>query len=297
MIDEELTRRYLLGQLPIEENQKFENDYFADPTAFEEVVAVENDLIDSYARLELTGLEKRQFEQRYSSSPEGQSRVEFAMALGEIVRSHQRDFKSKKPTFWEWLRLSFRFGAPSLQWALGTACVILCVAVSLLTFKNRELNREVQDARNSEARMRTQRDEAVGQIASLSGHPSDESARSQAQSGIPDLTFTPVAGIERGESHNAVLVVPRDRPWIRLEMPIDEDLFKTYEAVLYTIEMRKVRRGENLKSRSTATGIKVDWRIPSDSIQNGDYVLQLNGKEGGQASEHLNAYSFRVVRK
>ena len=145
--------------------------------------------------------------------------------------------------------------------------------------------------------MRTQRDEAVGQIASLSGHPNDESVRGSAQSGIPDLTFTPVAGIERGKSHNEVLAVPRDRPWIRLEMPIDEDLFKAYEAVLYTIEMREVRRGENLKSRSTVTGIEVDWRIPSDSVQNGDYVLQLNGRKDGQASEHLSVYSFRVVRK
>lgn len=297
MTEENVTRRYLLGQLSAEERQKVEEWYLAESDAFEELAATEDDLIDSYARGELVGPERQQFEQHYFASAEGRSRVEFAKALGEIVRSRQTEAKNKKPSFWELLQRPFRFGDPSIQWALGAVCALLCVAVFFLAFRNRELNREIRDARTSEARLRAQRDEAVGQIASLSQRPNNESAGPQAQTNIPDLTFTLVAGIVRGESQGVVLVVPRDRTWIKLEMPIDEDLFKAYEAVLYTVEMREVRRGENLKSRSTATGIKVDWRIPSDSAQNGNYILELNGKEDGTAPERLNAYSFRVVRK
>ncbi len=80
-------------------------------------------------------------------------------------------------------------------------------------------------------------------------------------------------------------------------MPIDEDAFKAYEAVLYTPEMREVRRGENLKSRSTVTGIVVDWRIRSDWVPSGDYILQLNAKRDVSEAEPVSAYSFRVVHK
>jgi hypothetical protein len=297
MIEANLTRRYLLGQLSAEERQKFEDRYFADASAFEEVVAIENDLIDSYARGELSGSEKGQFEQRYRSSPEGRSRIEFAMALCTIVRSSQRRVEPENSRFWDLFQRPFGLGAPSLQWALGAVCVVLCVAVFFLTSKNRELNRELLDARNSETRLRTQRDEAVGQIASLNRVAKGESAKPPVRGDIRDLAFTLVASIVRGESRGEVLVVPSDRPWIRLEMPIDEDAFKGYEAVLYTPEMREIRRGESLKSRATANGIRVDWRIRSDSVQTGDYILQLNGKQDGGEAEPLTAFSFRLIHK
>lgn len=297
MIEENLTRRYLLGQLSAEEHQKFEDHYLADATTFEEVVAIENDLIDAYARGKLGGSEKQQFEERYRSSPGGKSRIEFAMALGEIIRSSQRSVKRKKFESWQWLQRPLPIGRHLFQWALGVVCVVLCVAVFFLTFKNHQLNREIRDARDNEARLRTQRDEAVRQITTFNQRVNDESVKPPAQSGIPDLTFTLVAGIVRGESRGEVLVVPRDRPWMRFEMPIDEDAFKAYEAVLYTAEMREVRRRGNLKSRSTATGLKVDWRIPSDSVPGGDYILQLIGKANGSEAEPLSVYSFRLIHK
>src|SRR5260370_13711277 len=179
--------------------------------------------------------------------------------------------------------------------------MIKSVAVIFMTFRNRDLNRKLMNARNSETELRTQRDEAVGQIARVSQSTqqlaSDEKEKHLARGGVPDLTFALVAGIGRGESGQQVLTVARDRPWIRLEMPIDEDPFKGYEAVLYTVEMHEVQRGESLKSRSTITGIKVDWRIPSDSIKSGDYILELNGKQDGNVTERLSVYSFHLIRK
>ena len=301
MIDETLARRYLLGQLPPEERQEFETQYFSDAAVFEELVAIENDLIDCYTRAELRGLEKQQFEQRYCSSREGRSRIQFSMALTEIVRSSHGAVKSKEFKFAELFRRPFEFGGQSFQWALGAICMVMCVAVIFLTFRNRDLNRKLLNARNSETELRTQRDEAVGQIARLSQSTqqlaSDEKEEHLARRTVPDLTFALVAGILRGESGQQVLTVPRDRPWIRLEMPIDEDPFNGYEAVLYTVEMHEVRREESLKSRSTVTGIKVDWRIPSDSIKSGDYILELNGKQDGNVTERLSVYSFHLVRK
>jgi hypothetical protein len=297
MVEENLTIQYLLGLLSAQERQEFEDRYFADASAFEEVVAIENDLIDSYARGKLVGSEKQQFEQRYGSSAEGKSRIEFSLALGEIVRSSRRSVKGKKEAFRDRLRPPFEFGGPSREWALGAVCAVLCIAVFVLTFRNHELNLELLNARNNEAQLRTQRDEAVGRIVSLSPRPNEEPASGPAQNSIPDLAFTLVAGIVRGESRGEVLVVPQDRPWVRLEMPIDEDPFKAYEAVLYTVDMREVRRGSNLRSQPTATGRKIEWRIPSGSVPNGDYILQLNGKADGKEAEPLSAYSFRLIHK
>lgn len=298
MTEENIRRRYLLGQLSAEERQEVEDLYLAESDAFEELAGLEDDLIDSHARGELSDPERLQFEQRYFSSAVGRSRVEFARALGEIIRSRQAETNNKKHGFWDLLKRAFQFGAPSLQGALGAACAVLCIAVFFLLFRNRELNLNLLNARNNEMRLRTQRDEALEQVASLSQGTKNESAKAQAQSNAPDLAFVLVGSIVRGQSQSEVLVVPKDRPWIRLEMPIDEDAFARYEAVLYTVEMQEIRRADNLKAQPAPKGAGiVDWRVPSDSLQDGDYILQLNGKKDDREGEPLSVYSFRVTHR
>ena len=70
MAKEALARRYLLGTLPEDERQRVEDLYFSKPERFEELVAAENDLIDSYVRRALSSSEARLFESNYLSSPE-----------------------------------------------------------------------------------------------------------------------------------------------------------------------------------------------------------------------------------
>ena len=73
--------RYLLGELPAEEQEAFEKAYFDDPRVFAEVSAAETTLIDDYVRGRLTPDVRRRFEQIYLTDPRRRERVAFAEVL------------------------------------------------------------------------------------------------------------------------------------------------------------------------------------------------------------------------
>ena len=50
---EEITKRYLLGELSEQEQDSLEERYFRDPKLFNAVLQVESELVDAYARGQL----------------------------------------------------------------------------------------------------------------------------------------------------------------------------------------------------------------------------------------------------
>ena len=77
--------RYLLGAGSPRERERLEAEYFADQDAFENMLSAEDDLIDAYARGDLSAEERRQFEDRFLSSAQGRERVQFARTLAGAV--------------------------------------------------------------------------------------------------------------------------------------------------------------------------------------------------------------------
>jgi hypothetical protein len=70
---------------PPAEREHIELEYFENEDAFEEMLTAEDDLIDAYASGELTGDERRKFEQRFVTSLRGRDRVHFARAFADTV--------------------------------------------------------------------------------------------------------------------------------------------------------------------------------------------------------------------
>jgi hypothetical protein len=82
---EEFIARYLLGDLPEEQQVEIENRAFSDQGYQRNITAVENDLIDEYVRRELSDTQRRQFEDRFLASADRRRRVEFARTLATVV--------------------------------------------------------------------------------------------------------------------------------------------------------------------------------------------------------------------
>lgn len=78
---EERIHRYLLGDLPEEEQSALEQVFLDDGEVFEQVWAAENDLVDRYVRGKLTPAEKHLFEENYLASPAHCERLAFAKKL------------------------------------------------------------------------------------------------------------------------------------------------------------------------------------------------------------------------
>ncbi|HEV8578211.1 MAG TPA: hypothetical protein VGX68_03935 [Thermoanaerobaculia bacterium] len=83
--DQDLAKRYLLGELPSEERERVEARYLEDETFFQVVVDAEARLLDAYEEGGLTEEERRHFEAYYLASPLRRRRAEVVRDLGELA--------------------------------------------------------------------------------------------------------------------------------------------------------------------------------------------------------------------
>lgn len=77
--------RYLLGELSEEEEKSFENRYFADDQAFEELQIAEAEVIDAYVGERLPAQAGLHLEQRLKKSPRLRERVAFARTFAGAI--------------------------------------------------------------------------------------------------------------------------------------------------------------------------------------------------------------------
>ena len=130
MTDERIIA-YLLEELPEEELKQFEDECFAHESWPPEINLVEEDLIDTYLRGELTPERRRRFEQNYLTTEARQERVLVAAALlrhvdelqtaaqpAAAARTGQQTWVGRARSFW---------GARS--WALSASAAFAVVAV------------------------------------------------------------------------------------------------------------------------------------------------------------------------
>lgn len=124
-MDDERIVAYLLGELPEEESERFEDEcYFAGEDWPEEVRAAEHDLVDAYLRKELTPKQRQHFEQNYLTSNERQQRVATAAAL----LRHVSQIPAPTPIEPTWIKSFIAFWGTQ-RWALRTGLAVGVVAV------------------------------------------------------------------------------------------------------------------------------------------------------------------------
>src|SRR5262245_21108624 len=80
---ENLIRRYLLGELTGADQTAFEQELLRDRGKFDRVWAVENEMVDSYVRGEMSRADRKRFEAHYLASP--LHRVAIAEAFLTII--------------------------------------------------------------------------------------------------------------------------------------------------------------------------------------------------------------------
>ncbi|HKX26839.1 MAG TPA: hypothetical protein VJ302_04020, partial [Blastocatellia bacterium] len=77
--------RYLLGDLTTAEQELIESDYFTDPERFEQLQAVEHDLIEGYLSGKLSATERANFKRHYMASPARRQQVRFFRILNKVM--------------------------------------------------------------------------------------------------------------------------------------------------------------------------------------------------------------------
>jgi hypothetical protein len=98
--NDEIIIQYLLGSLPNEETERLDKLSLIDDEYAKRLTIVENDLIDSYLRGELSGENLQKFKLHYLASPKRREKVRAAKSFQTFVEkgtgSGQRESKPKK---------------------------------------------------------------------------------------------------------------------------------------------------------------------------------------------------------
>jgi len=126
--DHDETRRYLLGQLTDDEEQKLEERLLSEDDFFREVELTKDELAQEYVSGELTGKERKWLQENFLASPEGKQRHEFAKTFEQYVRNHPAQL-AKRLSLIERLRKLWNT-QPQLVTAASTTAVLV-IAVSL----------------------------------------------------------------------------------------------------------------------------------------------------------------------
>ncbi len=166
---QERALRYLLGKMSDQELAEFESQCFADNEIFEEMSGLENDLIDSYVRDELSAGERQEFEKGYLTSPARRANVQFARALAGHLSDAAGSAATQPQPFPDTKSAasSFFSQTPIVRIAMGALTVALLAATTGLMVANRQLHREIDSLQAQQAESWQKEQALRRQIADL----------------------------------------------------------------------------------------------------------------------------------
>lgn len=307
---QEKSMRYLLGKLSEQETAAFEAQCFDDDDLFHETIDLENDLLHSYARGELSKAERQEFETGYLISPARRQKLEFAQALehrlfgtdGVPVSSDQDQLLARRPTRGDFAIQSWR-----VRLVAGVVALAAIATISWLVITNYRLSSELGQMRAEQVELRRTQQELEAKLVTLTSRLQESVSSSDGQQqfshprppGPDTMAFNLTPGLPRSAGTIKQLIVPPGIHQIELKLYLEADKYSSYRASLKTTEGKQMWRKAGLKSHTDSQGHQlVFFEIPSDTLHDGDYLVKLDGVVGaGKVEENIVAYRFFVARR
>jgi hypothetical protein len=296
---------YLLGELSPQERADLEEQYAVDSDLFEELVAVEHDLVDSYASGALTALERKQFENYYLKTAQRRKRAEFAESLRSYALTPDamelaRESSKATASVWQSPAAFLEMRAGIMQTAAAIVFMLLAAGALWIVSVNLSLRRELAELQTEQATLKRTEQQLQQRINQLSSAQSETSAAvREGETVVPEtmaalLTLNP--GLRSGDQQNVVALSPAARS-ARLRLKLDRRDYLAYGAKLETAEGATVWQKQGLKRQISNTHLKfLIVELPSNVLLEGDYILRITGATNSKNVEEVDAYSFRVVR-
>lgn len=290
---------YLLGRLPEAEQQELAAAYFEDDDLFDQLLEVENDLLDEYARGELETAERAAFADYLNRLPDGRHKVAVATVLGG-TEARPQPFLSAR----SWLAA-----------AAGLAVVLAGIGIYNLQVR-RERDRLTAQTTKQEAEKAALQE----QLSALTRRTGEEQARAerlqreldaaqQRETGraqetpsttVASLVF-PILGALRGGAPDnplptvtLLLTSKNDRVNLTVPLRSREDYF-SYRALLQTRDGKILWQGDQRPIRSRNQKLTV--HLPAKIFEPGDYTLTLMLTAKKDRLELQRDFPFTVVKK
>jgi hypothetical protein len=282
--ERDVQARYLLGQLSEEEAAALEERYFGDDDLYKAIQSSETDLLDEYARGELSRRDRQAFERLLASSPVLRSRLAAAVAIGQG------------------LNFSAMPASRSSRWGTllaAAAAILLATAGSWLAFQSIELRRNLTG-------LQTQVGQLEGQNAQLRQKVSDLTAAAaqrpapQAPTGATLLLGRAVGiavrpGLTRGIQERNDFSIPRGASAVLIEVPAAAEGTASYRIRIEKPEGPLILEQQGLPAVRGKQGAVVVVATTPQSLPGGDYILRLSRRKSGSGFADAGDFAFRIL--
>jgi hypothetical protein len=321
--------RYLLNNLPQDDEARFEEVYLGDGDLFEQVRALEEELIEDYVKEHLSGRERQLFERHYLASEPRRARIETARQLVHVcslrstawpTRGDRINGKFLSMGSWLWM-----LAKPQLSYVAGAALAIIVGLGSVvellrqreqLALVNEErvaLARRAEEAERQLVEEREQLAEERMQGSALRGELDDVNRRlgrmerelARSQRSKNEIVFLALAPGFRDINKSDRAVISADTRFVELRVTLLKQgaaIPGAYRAVVKTVdEDKEIWRLEGVKPRQTGFARYVVVRVQADrfrAIDRQDFTLTLGVPSvgGGDYEELENCY-FQVISR
>ena len=319
---EDLFRRYLLGELSAAEQTALEDEYFDDESKYDQLCKAEDELLDAAARGSLSEADRERFERSYLVNPQRRRRVMFAKALAQVV-DENRAAKRVAPqtaggerverpdTRLSWLSQLARLPR-SLRFALSTTAALLIVlGGTWLAIETSRLRARLAEARREDETQRRQAQTQSQRIADLEAQyrqlaEERERLQAQLQAAKEKVSPTPAPVFfalslrgfrDSGGQEPRPLIIPRGAEEARLRINLTENEFPGYQVMLLKADGKEVFAIKGLSPQATRNGYVLIVNIPARNLATGDNIIALSGISAAGEVETLGKVIVKVRRR
>ena len=332
--DDKLLSQYLLGLLPEREAERLDELSITDDEVAARLQAVENDLVDAYARGELSGPTLERFNSYYLTSPRRREKVGFARGLQNVldryVATEQAEGRRavvessaiKNPVARKnLLRRFFSVPATALQWGLAAAVVVVLAASGWLLLENarlqsqvrqaqgereealrreRELQSQLQAQQSAESEKEQELESLRDRIARLEqGAPEHQGGKDQTAetASEPNVALFTLAPQTRGAAGIVDIPISADTDYVTMQLELEPSDFIIYRADLKAMPVGEVVwKSRKLRARARGDGKVVAVTVRAALLKLQRYQMEVYGISSGGTSEPISSYTFRVVK-
>jgi hypothetical protein len=278
--------------------------FFSEAQAFERLMAIEDDLIDDYVCGDLSRQQRERFERHFLVSPERRERLALAEALVATVSEQPAPVAKTRPSapWWESILDFFKFGNPTLRFAMVTASLVTLVFYGTKeTLENNRLRQQNYQFQKVQEIAKQTAEQLQKDLATLRQQGAQREQELKSLLEPPTYVLKPPARTRGGTPRPTQdLLVARNAHWVELQLEFDQTTaFKSYRAVL------KPYAGGNeirLPARSTNKANVVVVTLPAsifaqmkEAVQ--EYQLTLWGADTEEEFQTIERYAFRVMKE
>lgn len=298
--DDQYVVRYLLGTLPAEEAERLDEMSVANDDFAWRLREIENDLVDSYVRSELTGETLQQFKSFYMASARRREQVEFAEGLRrfQLATTTANEPSRTRAPFWGALSSPW----VALRFGLSAAALVILFVAGYLLVENARLRREINDVRVQQGSIEQRRQQLEKELneqrtanaaAQKNPEPWSGPGSEIGQLKTMSLLLPPPT---RGLTSLKTVTVHPDTDLLVLLLTLESADFPWYRITLKDpATNRVVWRSSELEPVSAGESKAVSAGFRARLLKQQNYIAEVAGLQHGKGARVVGDYPFRVV--